>query len=318
MYLHASVGRTLNLRDCLFVLASCTVLFLSHGVRANSMVDNAYATVIVDPVSRAFIFDSALDQWTELAKSWATSSGAANCKVTVAVQDGDLASDRNSPTSVIAWDATENKFSLARNALAVVIDSKRLRAMRAGGDAAVDRVVTAEPAIVFRQEIPESPWPQLGMALRNQSDLWWKNIDPELGEVAFKSLVKKDDGTIIVMLEGKYGSLELVFNGQTATLFAATRRIESGPRVAKNAAIEWRMTFDSIEIPSGMLTLDVGDRRRVERLDDLQSAVVKKESSKEFKSGMPGMQEVKPDSKPASKPDSNSDSKPVVKPDTQP
>jgi hypothetical protein len=74
------------------------------------------------------------------------------------------------------------------------------------------------------------------------------------------------------------------------------------------------MTFDSIEIPSGMLTLDVGDRRRVERLDDLQSAVVKKESSKEFKSGMPGMQEVKPDLKP----DSNSDTKPSIKPDTQP
>ena len=314
MFLHASLGCTLNLRDWFFAPACCAVLFLSHGVRANSMLDNAYATEIVDPVSRAFIFDSALDQWSELAKAWAASSGAANCKVTVAVQDGDLASDRNSPTSVIAWDATENKFSLARNSLTVVIDSKRLRAMRAGGDAAVDRVVTAEPAIVFRQEIPESPWPQLGMALRNQSDLWWKNIDPELGEVAFKSLVKKDDGTIIVMLEGKYGSLELVFNGQTSTLFAATRRIESGPRVAKNAAIEWRMTFDSIEIPSGMLTLDVGDRRRVERLDDLQSAVVKKESSKEFKSGIPGMQEVKPDSKP----DSNSDSKPVVKPDTQP
>ena len=116
MYLHASVGCTLNLRDWFFVPATCAVLFLSHGVRANSMVDNAYATAIVDPVSRAFIFDSALDQWTELAKSWATSSGAANCKVTVAVQDGDLASDRNAPASVIAWDATENKFSLARNA----------------------------------------------------------------------------------------------------------------------------------------------------------------------------------------------------------
>ena len=318
MFLHASLGRTLNLRAWFFLPACCAVLFLSHGVRANSMVDNGYEAAIVDPVSRAFIFDSALDQWSELLKTWSTSSGAANCKVTVAVQDGDLASDRNAPTSVIAWDATENKFSLARNALMVVIDSKRLRAMQAGGDAAVDRVVTAEPAIVFRQEIPESPWPQLGMALRNQSDLWWKNIDPELGEVAFKSLAKKDDGTIIVMLEGKYGSLELVFNGQTSTLFAATRRIESGPRVAKNAAIEWRMTFDSIEIPSGMLTLDVGDRRRVERLDDLQSAVVKKESSKEFKSGIPGMQEVKPDSKPASKPDSNSDTKPPVKPDTQP
>jgi len=314
MFFHASVGCTLNLRAWFFVPACCAVLFLSHGLRANSMAANGYAAAIVDPASRAFIFDSALDQWSELAKAWATSSGAANCKVTVAVQDGDLASDRNAQASVIAWDASENKFSLTRNALTVVIDSKRLRAMRAGGDAAVDRVVTAEPAIVFRQEIPESPWPQLGMALRNQSDLWWKNIDPELGEVALKSLVKKDDGTIIVMLEGKYGSLELVFNGQTATLFAATRRIESGPRVAKNAAIEWRMTFDSIDIPAGMLTLDVGDRRRVERLDDLQSPVAKKESSKEFKSGMPGMQEVKPDSKP----DSNSDSKPAVKPDTQP
>ena len=314
MFFHASVGCALNLRAWFFVPACCAVLFLSHGVRANSMVRNGHAAAIVDPASRAFIFDSALDQWSALAKAWSTSSGAANCKVTVAVQDGDLASDRNAQASVIAWDASENKFSLARNALTVVVDFKRLRAMRAGVEAAVDRVVTVEPAIVFRQEIPESPWPQLGMALRNQSDLWWKNIDPELGEVAFKSLVKKDDGTIIVMLEGKFGSLELVFNGQTSTLFAATRRIESGPRVAKNAAIEWRMTFDSIYIPAGMLTLDVGDRRRVERLDDLQSPVAKKESSKEFKSGMPGMQEVKPDSKP----DSNSDSKPAVKPDTQP
>ena len=322
MFLHASVGYALNLRAWFFVPACCAVLFLSHGLRANSMAANGYTPAIVDPASRAFIFDSAQDQGSQLAKAWATSSGAANCNVTVAVQDGDLASDRNAQASVIAWDASENKFSLARNALTVVIDSKRLRAMRTGGDAAVDRVVTVEPAIVFRQEIPESPWPQLGMALRNQSDLWWKSIDPELGEVALKSLVKKDDGTIIVMLEGKYGSLELVFNGQTSTLFAATRRIESGPRVAVNSAIEWRMTFDSIEIPAGMLTLDVGDRRRVERLNDLQSPVAKKESSKEFKSGMPGMQEVKPDSKPASKPDSkpdsNSDSKPVVKPDTQP
>ncbi len=318
MFLDASLGRALNLRAWFFVPACCAVLFLSHGVRANSMVDNGYEAAIVDPVSHAFIFDSALDQWAELATAWSTSSGAANCKVTVAVQDGDLASDRNAPTSVIAWDAADNKFSLARNSLTVVIDSKRLRAMRAGGDAAVDRVVTADPAIVFRQEIPESPWPQLGMALRNQSQFWWKDIDPELGEVAFKSLVKKDDGTIIVLLEGKFGSLELVFNGQTSTLFAATRRIESGPRVAKNAAIEWRMTFDSIEIPAGMLTLDVGDRRRVERLDDLQSPIIKNESSKEFKSGMPGMQEVKPDLKPDSKPDSNSDAKPPVKPGTQP
>ena len=314
MSFHASVGYALNLRAWFFVLACCAVFCLSHGVRASSMVANVYAATVIDPTNRTFIVDSALDQWSELAKAWSTSSGAANCKVTVVVQDGDLASDRNAPASVIAWDAAANTFSLARNALTVVIDSKRLRAMRAGGDAAVDRVVTVEPAIVFRQEIPESPWPQLGMALRNQSDLWWKNIDPELGEVALKSLVKKDDGTIIVMLEGKYGSLELVFNGQTSTLFAATRRIESGPRVAKNAAIEWRMTFDSIEIPAGMLTLDVGDRRRVERLDDLQSAVVKKESSKEFKSVMPDMQEVKPDLKP----DSNSDTKPSVKPDTQP
>ena len=314
MFCHASVGCTLNLRAWFFMPACGAVLFLSHGVRANSMAANGYTPAIVEPSKLAFIFDSAQDQWSQLAKAWATSSGAANCNVTVAVQDGDLASDRNAQASVIAWDATENKFSLARNALTVVIDSKRLRAMRAGGDAAVDRVVTGEPAIVFRQEIPESPWPHRGRALRNQSDLWWKNIDPELGEVAFKSLVKKDDGTIIVMLEGKYGSLELVFNGQTSTLFAATRRIESGPRVAVNSAIEWRMTFDSIEIPAGMLTLDVGDRRRVERLNDLQSPVAKKESSKEFKSGMPGMQEVKPDSKP----DSNSDSKPAVKPDTQP
>ncbi len=322
MFLHASLGRTLNLRAWFFVPACCAVFCLSHGVRASSMVANVYAATVIDPTNRTFIVDSAPDQWSELAKAWSTSSGAANCKVTVAVQDGDLASDRNAPASVIAWDAAANTFSLARNALTVVIDSKRLRAMRAGDDAAVDRVVTVEPAIVFRQEISESPWPQLGMALRNQSDLWWKNIDPELGEVALKSLVKKDDGTIIVMLEGTYGSLELVFNGQTSTLFAATRRIESGPRVAKNAAIEWRMTFDSIEIPAGMLTLDVGDRRRVERLDDLQSAVVKKESSKEFKPVMPDMQEVKPDLKPDlkpdSKPDSNSDTKPPVKPDTQP
>ncbi|MSR33819.1 MAG: hypothetical protein EXS12_03330 [Phycisphaerales bacterium] len=292
------------------VHASCAVMFLALASQAHSFAKNVKAVGVIYPAANEFIFDSSLEKWSALSKAWCFSTGAANCKVTLAVQDGDLASDRSATPSVIAWDARERKFSLAQSSLTVLVDSKHLCGVGTDVDAAVDRVVTEEPARIFRQEIPESPWPQLGMALRNQSELWWKDIDPELGEVALQSFMNKDDGTMIVMFAGKYGSLELVFNGQTSTLFAATRRIESGPRVSKNAAIEWRMTFESIAIPAGMLTLDVGDRRRVERLDDLQSPVAKKESTKESKTLMPGMSEVKPDSKPVSQPE--------VKPDVKP
>ncbi|MCE9619037.1 MAG: hypothetical protein K8R92_03910 [Planctomycetes bacterium] len=215
--------------------------------------------------------DAAGDNWAALAKSWASSAGAARCKVTVAVQDGDLASERNAEASVIAWDASDRKFALEQDNLTVLVDPKRMRGIHKEMDAAVDRDAGTDPAVTFRQAIPESPWPQLGLALRGPSEDWWKAIDPELGVVALKSFVKKDDGTIIVLLAGSNGTLELTFVGEsTHALRAATRRIESGPRVPKNAALEWRMTFDPIEIPAGMLSLDVGDRRRVERLDDLQ------------------------------------------------
>ena len=307
-----------TLRALLRVIVSCCFINCTFGAHAHAMCSAVHAKSVVAPVSKVLLVDSALEQWEALAKGWSNSSGAANCKVTVAVQDGDLASDRSAALSVIAWDAVENKFALTQNSLTVLIDFKRLRAMQMGGDAAVDRAVTMDPVILFRSEISESPWPQLSMALRNQSEVWWKNIDPELGEVALKSCVKKDDGTMIVMLEGKNGSLELVFNGGTFTLFAATRRIESGPRVPKNAAIEWRMTFESIDIPAGMLTVDVGDRRRVERLDDLRVGVANKEPPKQARPSMPGIPEVKPDSKPQAAPEVKPDSKPQAAPEVKP
>lgn len=189
-------------------------MLLTFGAHANATRAAVHCKCGAVPASEVLLADSALQQWVALAKAWVSTSGAATCKVTVAVQDGDLASDRSAASSVIAWDAVENKFSLTQNALTVLIDSKRLRAMQVGGDAAVDRAVTMDPVILFRKEIPESPWPQLSMALRNQSEVWWKNIDPELGEVALKSCVKKDDGTMIVMLEGKNGSLELVLTAR--------------------------------------------------------------------------------------------------------
>ena len=307
-----------TLRALLRVTVCCFFINYTFGAHAHATCAAAYVNFVRAPVSEVLLEDSALEQWEALAKGWSNSSGAANCKVTVAVQDGDLASDQSAASSVIAWDAGENKFALTQNSLTVLIDFKRLRAMQVGGDAAVDRAVTMDPAILFRTEISESPWPQLSMALRNQSEVWWKNIDPELGEVALKSCVKKDDGTMIVMLEGKNGSLELVFNGGTFTLFAATRRIESGPRVPKNAAIEWRMTFDSIDIPAGMLTVDVGDRRRVERLDDLRGGVANKEPPKQARPSMPGIPEVKPDSKPQAAPEVKPDSKPQAAPEVKP
>lgn len=318
----------MNARACkstmraLLRVTACCCINCTFGAHSHAACAAAHVNFVMDPVGEVLLVDSALEQWGALAKGWSNSSGAANCKVTVAVQDGDLASDRSAASSVIAWDAGENKFALTQNSLTVLIDFKRLRAMQVGGDAAVDRAVTMDPVILFRTEISESPWPQLSMALRNQSEVWWKNIDPELGEVALKSCVKKDDGTMIVMLEGKNGSLELVFNGGTFTLFAATRRIESGPRVPKNAAIEWRMTFESIDIPAGMLTVDVGDRRRVERLDDLHGGVANKEPPKQARPSMPGIPEVKPDSKPQAapevKPQAGSEVKPQAAPEVKP
>jgi hypothetical protein len=215
--------------------------------------------------------DSAVDQWLALAGAWASSSGAAHCSTTVAVQDGDLASDRNAAPCVIAWDGADHAFALEQNGLAVAATPSRLRGLRKECDAAVDRAMSGDPALAWRQGIPESPWPQLGMALRGAGADWWKSIDPDLGEVAVKSFSKKDDGSTIVMLAGANGSLELTFVGDAPpVLRAATRRIESGPRVPKGAALEWRMTFDAVAIPAGLLSLEVGDRRRVERLDDLQ------------------------------------------------
>ena len=249
--------------------------------------------------------DSSAEHWSALCKTWTARVGAAKCATTVAVQDGDLASDQNATACVIAWDAADRKFALLQSNVQVLVRSNRMVATRIGADVAVDRAITIDSALALRQEIPESPWPQLGMALRNQSDDWWKDIDPELGVVALKSCVKKDDGTAIAMLVGKYGWLELMFDGQTGNLVAATRRIESGPRVPMNAAIEWRMTFDSIDIPPEILTLDVQGRRRVERLDDLQSPGAKKESTKSSQPLMPNMQEMKPEPKPEATPNGN-------------
>lgn len=259
-----------NASTRLFVALTSAVLFvLAQFAWATSTATHFIMDSLGGAIHGGVLVDSPTDNWKDLSQAWAASAGAARCKVNVVVQDGDLSAEKEAAPSVIAWDAADHKFALTQGALTVLVDSTRMMGLRAGVDVAVDRALTIEPAMALRKEIPESPWPQLGVALRNQSDQWWKAIDPELGELVLKSFVKKDDGSIIVLLEGKNGSLELTFNGQTSALRAATRRIESGPRVPPNAAIEWRMTFDAVPIPAEMLTLDVGDRRRVERLDDL-------------------------------------------------
>lgn len=259
-----------NASKLLFVaLASAASCVLAQFAWATSTAAHFISDSSGGAIHGGVLVDPPTDNWKDLSQAWAASAGAARCNVNVVVQDGDLSAEKEATPSVIAWDAADHKFALTQGALTVLVDSTRMMGLRAGVDVAVDRALTIEPALALRKEIPESPWPQLGVALRNQSEQWWIAIDPELGELALKSFVQKDDGPIIVLLVGKNGSLELTFNAQTATLRAATRRIESGPRVPPNAAIEWRMTFDAVPIPAEMLTLDVGDRRRVERLDDL-------------------------------------------------
>lgn len=288
----------------------CTSVASGHDLFLNSTAALSNRNAFSHLNNSATCSDDMLEKWTALAQAWSTSVGAAKCTVSVVAEDGDLSSTQEAAVSVIAWDAAKGTFALVQGGFTVLVGPGRLIGMYAGVDAVVDRAIESDCAVVFRREIPESPWPQLAMALRSQSQLWWKDIDPQLGEVALKSFVKKDDGEIIVMLQGKYGSLELVFTGQTGALFAATRRIESGDRVPKNAAIVWKMVFHPIDMPTGLLTLNVPDRRRVERLDDLQPRDAAKDSAHEFKTLAPG--------KPATESDPNPDAKPQVKPVVNP
>ena len=255
-------------------------------------------------VQCAWALDETDDRWTLLCQAWSATTGAARCKVVVAVQDGDLASEQEAAPCVIAWNGADHAFAFTQGSLRVLVDVRRIIGVRDGVSAAVDRPVTSDPASAWRQEIPESPWPQLGLALRNSSQQWWKEIDPELGVLALKSCVKKDDGTSIVLLTGKNGWLELTFNTEAAMLIAATRRIESGPRVPQHAAIEWRMVFDSQPIAAEMLTLKVGDLRRVERLNDLsqQSTPKADEGSKDASRSIK-QPNSEPKTVPAPKPD---------------
>lgn len=200
-----------------------------------------------------------------LVQAWRARADGAAVATQVIVHEGQAESTASAEPCVLAWQPDGPALAMRRGGLVVAIADGRIRASHERTEAAMDQEVRDQALTAWRAAFAEMPWPQPAMLLL-PADRLLTGMDPEIGPLEVRSVDAEGDDRVVT-LKGDRGSWMLRFRGDAPVrLVEATRRIDAGPRVPKDAWIEWRMRFEHAEPESGIFRPAVEGKSRVDRL----------------------------------------------------